>query len=139
MFFEFAQQNLILIGVFFGLITLLIIDLIANAQRRYGVVDPLAASALISHQDAVVLDVREPSEYREGHILNAKHIPLGQLASRLGELEKFKARPLVVNCRMGQRSASACSILHKAGFSQVNNLRGGIEAWRGASLPVVKK
>ncbi len=139
MLFEFAQQNLVLISVFFGLSTLLVIDLLSAARQRYASVDPLAASALLSHQDAVVLDVREPSEFREGHILNARHIPLGQLSNRLGELEKFKTRTLIVNCRMGQRSASACHILHKAGFTQIHNLRGGIEAWRGASLPVVKK
>ncbi len=135
---EFVQQNIILVGVFVGLLTLLIVDLLAATQRRYALIEPLAAAALISHQQAVVLDVRERAELNEGQILNARHIPLGELQSRLAELEKFKTKPLLVNCRMGQRSANACALLYKSGFTQVHNLRGGIDAWRGANLPLVK-
>lgn len=97
------------------------------------------AILLINHNDALVLDVREDKEVAAGRIPNAKHIPLGQLVSRIQELSKFKDKPVVVSCRSGMRSASACRVLAKDGFGQVYNLQGGIIAWEKANMPVEKK
>ena len=99
--------------------------------------DTLKATRLFN-DDALVLDVREDKEYAAGHIPKARHIPLGQLAGRLQELEKFKAKPILVTCRSGQRSARACGMLKKAGFETVYNQAGGIIAWERANLPVAK-
>jgi rhodanese-related sulfurtransferase len=101
-------------------------------------VAPQEAVMLFNHQDALVLDVREDSEFTDGRIPKAKHVPLRQLKKRLGELEKFKARPIVAVCRTGNRSGHACGILRKAGFQNVHNLAGGIVAWEQAGLPKEK-
>lgn len=100
--------------------------------------DTLKATRLVS-DDALVLDVRETGEFDSGHIPKAKHIPLGQLGKRLGELDKHKDKPVLVNCRSGARSSRACNTLKKAGFSAVYNLAGGIQAWERANLPLTKK
>ena len=76
--------------------------------------------------DVVVLDVREPREYQICH-LDGKLIPLGQLASRLDELDP-KAH-IVAHCRSGGRSANAVKVLRAAGFENAWNLNGGILAW----------
>jgi rhodanese-related sulfurtransferase len=99
----------------------------------------LEATQLINHEDAVVLDVREDSELAGGRIPGARHIPLGQLGNRVSELNKFKGKPIVVNCRSGHRSATACRILRKQGFDKVYNLKGGIASWEQAGLPIEKK
>src|SRR3569832_1286884 len=99
--------------------------------------DTLKATRLFN-DDALILDVREDKEFATGHIPRAKHIPLGQLSGRLQELEKFKAKPILVTCRSGQRSARACNLLKKAGFETVYNQAGGILAWERANLPVAK-
>ncbi|WP_127474627.1 rhodanese-like domain-containing protein [Sulfurivermis fontis] len=104
--------------------------------RGYQEVQPLEAVQLMNHQEAVMLDVREDSEYAAGHVQDSIHIPLGKLRERLGELEAYKGRAVVVGCRSGHRSASACAMLRKQGFERVYNLRGGILAWENASLPV---
>lgn len=101
-------------------------------------VGTLEATQLINHENALLVDVREDKEFAAGHIPNARHIPLGSLPSRLKELEAAKSRPIIVNCRSGNRSASACGILRKNGFEKVYNLRGGINAWQQAGLPVEK-
>jgi len=85
-----------------------------------------------------VLDVRESSEYDAGHVLNSKLLPLGKLKERMGELEKFKNQPIVVVCRSGNRSGTACFILGKQGFNQVYNLAGGVQAWQKSNLPLEK-
>ncbi|TCJ12886.1 rhodanese-like domain-containing protein [Parasulfuritortus cantonensis] len=101
-------------------------------------VGPQEAVMLFNHQDALVLDVREPSEFKDGHITKAKLVPLGQLRNQLGSLEKYKDKPVVVVCRTGSRSSHACGILRKAGFENVSNLAGGIMAWEQAGLPKEK-
>ena len=102
-------------------------------------VSPLQATLMINREDAVMVDVREAAEYGGGHIPNSRHIPFSQFDKRLPELEKFKARAIIVNCASGHRSASACGTLRKAGFAKVFNLSGGISAWDQAGLPITKK
>jgi rhodanese-related sulfurtransferase len=93
---------------------------------------------LINRRDALVLDVRDKGEFAAGHIPNARNIPMPELSGRLRELEKFKARPIVINCQSGMRSASVCGLLRKNGFNEVFTLRGGLNGWVEASLPVEK-
>jgi len=78
----------------------------------------------------VLVDVREKSEWDFGHIEGAKHIPLGQLAGRMKELDP--RLPTVTYCRSGARSSQAASIMKKAGFTDVRNLSGGMIAWEMA-------
>lgn len=101
-----------------------------------GEVGTVEAVQLINHRDALVLDVREESEFAAGHIPSSKHIPVGKIEERLKELEKYKKKPVVVICRSGSRSASAGSVLKKNGFAEVHNLKGGVLAWEQANLPV---
>jgi rhodanese-related sulfurtransferase len=82
-----------------------------------------------------LLDVRQPEEFRSGHIAGAKMIPLGDLRARINELPKDKE--ILVVCRSGNRSMSAARQLTSAGFNVVN-LRGGMIAWSRAKLPVSK-
>lgn len=109
-----------------------------NRIRGIKDVDCQGAMQLINHKQAIVLDVREDSEYQSGHVLNARHIPLGKLSQRVGELEKYREQPIVVVCRSGNRSCAASALLGKQGFSQIYNLNGGVTAWRKANLPLEK-
>lgn len=106
-------------------------------NRLRGVKEANCASALqlINHREAFVLDVREPKEFDGGHLLNAKSIPLGKLRERIGELERYRDKPIVVVCRSGNRSATACALLGREGFSAYN-LAGGVMAWQKANLPL---
>jgi len=87
-------------------------------------------------RDVQIVDVREPDEFNGalGHLPGAKLVPLGALAEKQGALEK--AKPIVVVCRSGARSAQATVILGKAGFERVANLSGGMLRWRAQRLPV---
>lgn len=76
-----------------------------------------------------LLDVRELSEYKEGHISGTTLIPLGELESRLGELNP--QQPILVICRSGNRSNIAAQLLIKKGFRQVYNYQGGMLSWDG--------
>jgi len=84
--------------------------------------------------DVYLLDVRSQSEWREGHIRGAHHLPLGQVAGHLDELPRDQ--PIVIQCATGLRSQIIASLLQKVGFTHVRNLDGGIDAWKAAGLPL---
>jgi rhodanese-related sulfurtransferase len=111
-------------------------SIFGNRIRGIKEVNSAEALQLINHKNAIILDVREDSEFKSGHILNAKWIPLGKLAQRIGELERYREQSIVVVCRSGNRSASACSTLGKQGFTQAYNLSGGVVGWQKSNLPL---
>ena len=80
-----------------------------------------------------VIDVREPGEYVVGHVPGARLVPMGQLSSRLGELDR--SRPVYVVCASGNRSGAMASLLHQNGFDAVN-VAGGTNAWVRSGRPV---
>ncbi|MBI4423704.1 MAG: sulfurtransferase [Elusimicrobia bacterium] len=98
-----------------------------GAQSAPGIdVEDLKAM-LEKKEDVVLVDVREDWEWDKARIEGARHIPLGQLPDRVGELEK--AAQTVVYCKLGGRSARAVIHLRRCGFENVLNLDGGIDAW----------
>lgn len=101
-------------------------------------VTPTEAVLLINRQHAAIVDVREESEFQTGHIPESRLFPLAQLEQRVGELSRFKSKPVVVVCESGARSGRAVATLRKAGFEQACNLSGGLKAWRDAGQPLVK-
>ena len=84
----------------------------------------------LKQRGAVLLDVREPSEYRGGHVPGAKNVPLGTLPGGAARIAT-DAHVLVI-CHSGSRSVAAAKILMRAGYSDVTNVRGGTSAYRGA-------
>lgn len=135
---QFVIDNIFPISIAFLSGMMLFWSMFGNRIRGIKEVDCVAATQLINHKNALVLDVREDAEYKSGHVLNAKLIPLGKLGERIGELEKYRDKPVVVVCRSGARSANACALLGKQGYSEVYNLAGGMIAWQKANLPVKK-
>ena len=135
---QFVISNILPITIAFMSGAMLLWSFFGNRFRGVKEVDPSGALQLINHKDAIVLDVRERSEYDAGHVLNSKFIPLGKLKERMGELEKFKDHPIVVVCRSGNRSGTACFLLAKQGFAQAYNLAGGVLAWQKNHLPLEK-
>lgn len=99
----------------------------------------IASFPLISpghFQKRMVLDVRTPAEWRTGHIEGARHIELANLLRSLPEIPRDT--PLAAICGSGYRASIAASLLRRAGYSDVANIQGGMQAWREAKLPVIK-
>jgi rhodanese-related sulfurtransferase len=97
-------------------------------------ISPKEASAMYADKKAVIVDVREDSEWNEQHIPGTIHIPLAQLSERLSELKQYKDSTVITQCKTGGRSAKALDELKSAGFSKVYNMDGGIMAWNKAGL-----
>ncbi len=135
---QFISSNFLPISIALFSGAMLFWSFFGNRIRGIREVDSVAALQLINHKNALVLDVREEDEYKAGHVLNSKLIPLGKLKGRISELEKYRDRAIVVVCRSGVRSATACATLGKQGFTQAYNLSGGVNAWQKANLPLEK-
>lgn len=135
---EFILHNILLIGLAIGSGIMLVWPMLRRNAGAGASLSPTDAVLLINRDNAMVLDVRDEAEYASGHITDAKHIPLAQLEERLGEIRKFKDKPVLVSCQVGVRSGKAAGILQKQGFSRVYNLQGGLNAWQQAKLPVVR-
>lgn len=83
-----------------------------------------------------ILDVREPDEYAEFNI-GGKLYPLGRIQNMdVDELDRWKEDELIVHCRSGKRSATACMILESLGFKNTKNMEGGVLAWQQQEGPV---
>jgi hydroxyacylglutathione hydrolase len=91
------------------------------------------ALLLLQNKEAILIDVRTPAEYRDGHIPGVANIPLDELEKRIGEVPKDKK--VVLICRTGNRSAEGTKLLRKKGLVNVFNSTGGMTTWKG---PVTK-
>lgn len=93
----------------------------------------------INREQAVIVDIRPSSIYAEGHIVDAQSIPESDLSVKQGKLAKYKQRPIVVACQSGQQCTKVGAQFVQEGFDQVFALKGGMNAWNEAGLPLVKR
>ena len=112
----------------------------AVAEKRVREISASELAALRARgEDFLLLDVRQPEEWQRARIEGARLVPLGELEARLAELSDWKERRVIAHCHHGARSARACEILAAAGFSDLTNLVGGIDAWSLTVDPAVPR
>ena len=134
---EFTGNHMLLVLALFAIIAMLLGGEIQARISGIKAVAPGEATRMINHDNAIMIDMRDDKDYREGHIVNAIHAPASS-GNDIGKLEKYRDKPLIVYCQRGQRSTAYCSKLKKQGFGSVYNLKGGLLAWQKAELPLSK-
>lgn len=133
--FEFVGNHYLLVGLF----VFLLIAFIINERRRGGAtVTPNHLVGLVNREEAVIVDIRGQTEYAAGHIAGALSIPFANVEARMGELEAYKGKPVVLVCKMGQHAGAVGRKLKAQGFDDVRRLSGGMAEWGANNLPVVK-
>lgn len=132
---EFALQHFYLVGAWVFTLALLL----WNEKRKAGKsVSPAEATRLINKENGALLDIRQRKEWDTGHITGAHHIPFADLDRRMNEMEKFREKPVIVVCNLGQTAGSAAKKLKAAGYTQVVRLSGGMTEWKAQNMPIVK-
>ncbi|MCY1509118.1 Rhodanese-like domain protein [compost metagenome] len=131
---EFVTNHYVLSGLFVVLLALLIFT---ELQKGGKSLSTRELTALVNGDQGVVLDVRSHKDFSAGHIVDALNIPYEKINERIAELDKHKAKTLIVVDAMGQHAGTVCRELQKAGFTAAK-LSGGIGSWRGDNLPLVK-
>jgi rhodanese-related sulfurtransferase len=135
---EFVQNHIwwVIAAVVSGI--MFILPFITKLFSRSVEVGVSAAIQLINRRDAHIVDVREPAEFKAGHIPNARNVPLAKIQEGAKGLEKFKAKPILLVCQTGARSGQAARVLKQQGFTEVVTLAGGMNAWQQAGMPLEK-
>ena len=136
MYLEFVKLNWHLFAALVAIIALLAFE---PLRKRQGGIRSVSADDLprvMRDENVFVLDVSDAREYAGSHIPKARNVPLNRLETDIQTINKFKSRPVVVCCRVGNRSSKAAGILRKHGFSNIRTLQGGTAAWIKENLPV---
>ena len=134
---EFVGHHPYLIGAL--LVSLAAVLLYELRLRAGGVTHVSAADAVrLINRGALVIDVRKPTEFEAGHIVNARNIELDRLQQENDAIAKKKDKILLAVCENGGLSGKAAGFLRKAGYANSFSLRGGILGWRADNLPLVK-
>ena len=132
---EFATNHPLLVAALFAVIAAIVANEYMNFRRSRHAIDTDEATRLYNRDAAVFVDVRDENAYQSSHLPGAINIPMAHIDKRQDRLKRFGDRRIVVYCDTGQRTLKAVQALQGQGWSDVQQLRGGINAWREASLP----
>ncbi|MCK7597770.1 rhodanese-like domain-containing protein [Microbulbifer sp. CAU 1566] len=133
-FFVFISEQWLLVSLLVALIYAFAITERIKAGKPASAHE---ATQLINIHDAKVIDLRDRSEFTAGHIVDAIHIPHGEMEKRIGELAPYKEKTLILADKMGQHAGPVGRQLKKAGYT-VRRLEGGMSEWSNQKLPLVK-
>ena len=132
---QFLMEHWILSGIW------LISGILLLRQWTHGgipAVSPQQLAMLVNRQEAQVVDIRDASAFKAGHIVGAVHIPATQLMDKIEAGVLDKARPVIVVCQAGIQAGSAANVLKSAGCDQIYKLQGGMQSWLADNMPVVQ-
>lgn len=134
LFLEFLAEQWVLAA---ALVTVVIMLFVHESRKSGPSLSPQQAINLVNANDGVFLDLRDAAEFGKAHIVGAVNIPAAKLAERMVELEKYKNKPIVLVCKMGQQSGAAGKQLKAAEYEEVYKMTGGMMEWGNLQLPTV--
>lgn len=137
---EFVTNNLILFAALLGVMVMLIKAELDHQGSKGSLLSPAKAIRLMNNsQDALIVDVRSVADFKKGHIKGSKNTPLSEFSGVIDKYKAYKDKDVLVYCYSGNTATRAIKLLRKAGFEKVNNLQGGISAWKEANMPLTKR
>ena len=137
---EFVLNNLLLFAALVVVMVMLIKAELDHQANKGSFLSPANAIRLMNNDDEIlIIDIRAAADFKKGHIKGAKNMPLSDFAKSIDGISGEKDRPVLIYCNSGNTVMRAIKLLKKAGFEKVNNLAGGIAAWKEANMPLSKK
>ena len=135
-FLEFASNNTLLVSAL--MVSFFVVIFSELRRKASGMINIDAVDAVkLINNDAVIVDLRSSDAHARGHIVNARSIPSDELEAKLSTLTDFKSTPVIAVCDSGISSTRAVNTLRQQGFESVYGLKGGMNSWSQAGLPVV--
>lgn len=136
--FTFLGKHPLMAAALVVLVILFISNEISIWTRKFKIATPKVLVDLMNQNNAVVLDIREAKEFKMGHIVDAKNVPLSTLEGKKEQLESYKEGPTVICCALGQQSVRIAASMAKEGFDKIYVLKGGISAWQQENYPLAR-
>ncbi len=135
----FASANGMLSAVWVALVVMIIVTTIKMKMSPVKQISTQDLTFLMNREEGVVLDTRKEKEFKAGHILEAINLSSEKISKNgFTSLEKHKDKPIIVVCAAGMSAVQVANDLFKGGFTRVSVLKGGMNSWTGAGLPVAK-
>jgi rhodanese-related sulfurtransferase len=133
----FAGNNCMLSAIWVALVVMIIATTIKMKMSPIKQISPQELTFLMNKEQGVTLDIRKEKEYKTAHILDAVSLPNEKITENgFNTLEKYKDKPIIVVCAAGMSAVPIANKLYKSGFSKVSVLKGGMNSWTSAGLPV---
>lgn len=137
---EFVINNIFLFAALLVVLVLLIKAELDHQSNKGLLLSPSMAIRLMNNQsETLVIDLRTAADYKNGHIKGAKSAPLNDFAASVESFTSYKNNSVLIYCNSGNTAVRAIKLLKSAGFEKINNLEGGIAAWKEANMPLTKK
>lgn len=139
-FITFATNNGLLSAAWVALVVAIVVITIRIQMSPIKQISSQDLTFLMNREEGVALDIRSEKDFNTNHILDAVSLSNEKITKNgFASLEKHKANPIIVVCSAGISAVKVANDLHKAGFSRVSVLKGGMGAWTGEGLPVTKR
>ncbi|QLH41305.1 MAG: rhodanese-like domain-containing protein [Coxiellaceae bacterium] len=135
---EFIQNHWLLWLALVAVVLMIIYEELRHRRQRPLRLSPQDLTHKLNKENAVVIDLRDATAFASGHIVGAINIPRAELADNLTKLDKYKGKTIVLVCQDGRHSLAAALKWRRPDLS-LYALQGGINNWRSANLPLVKK
>lgn len=136
---HFLLQHWMLSGSIIILIVLLMLNEWVMQRSMAYQLTPQEAIEMINHHQAVVVDLRDKSQFETAHIVDARLVPETEFESKVNLLSAYKKKPLILMCAQGSTAPQMVQRLVSMGYEQVYCLAGGLEAWQKENLPLLTK
>jgi rhodanese-related sulfurtransferase len=138
-YLQFAAAHPVLMTVLAVSFLAIVVNEVHGSLTSGRKLSPPEAVRLINDREAQVIDVRPAADFKKAHVMGAINIPSDKLKERLGDVGKDKTKPVIVYCALGGTATEAAKTLRAGGFGEALALRGGLNAWLAANLPVTAK
>lgn len=137
-YLEFVSRHPLLFAALAGVITWMVVAEFRRLMIGAKGLSAREAIQLINHGAALMIDIRDEKDFKKGHIIGAKNLPMVAIEEKLEGLAPDKDRPVIAYCSTGNKAAYACATLKKHGFKTLFYLRRGLYGWLNENLPVEK-
>lgn len=134
---EFLQNHWLLASAFVIVLIVIVIEEVRSKGMGATYLDPQQTVHAINRENALVLDVRDVNAFKNGHMIGAINIPAAEIDQQMSKLNNHKERTIIIVCATGQKGQAVLMKLKAAGFSKLSILKGGLNAWKSADMPVV--
>jgi rhodanese-related sulfurtransferase len=139
-FITFAMSQPLLSAAWLAIASMMIVLTIKIQMSPIKQLSTQQMTFLVNRESGVVVDTRNDKEFKTGHIVDAIHLNSEKVSKNdFTSLEKHKDDPIIIVCTTGISAGKVANDMAKAGFTRVNLLKGGMNAWQSAGLPVAKK